>query len=766
MEGIDQQEFIIKFIEEAEDHVKGLNQGLLKLEADPHNREIIDELFRLAHTMKGAAKMVGLLKIADLAHKVEDVFGKVREEGRQLTHSEIDLLFGSFDTFKELLDEAVGKKESKEGVDIKEFCVLLNEMTEDKKTSAKKKSKIERTRKEPKTIIPTAKTTGKESKPKVVGRRLEDKEETIRVRTEKLDILSDLVSEIIMGQRQVEQNLWEVKELYLQAKEGLRLESSFRKKIQDLQTTVAKKEQLLEDMDNIEFIYTHLRNSLHKLFKKSVDSLSQLAMKTKDMQQKLLETRMLPLSVILDDLPRAVRDLAKQFGKEICIRISGGNTELDKNMLENLRDPIIHMIRNAVDHGIEFPEEREKLGKDRSGMIEISSWNEGDRIILEIKDNGRGIDWKKIKRVAAKKGYISPEFTRHLSDGDAVSLLFLPGFSTSSTTTDISGRGVGLDIVKKNIEELKGNISISTSRGWGTTVRLEMPLTLVMQRVLLVKVATETMAIPTVSVQGIIKINWADVRTIERNQALMIKGVTIPLMYLNQILGWKASPTGGKTEAIAVLVQWLDQRVAFLVDKVIGEQEVIVKNLGRHLRRIRNVAGVTILGNGEVVAILHIADLIDSIRGRSSEPPAIKKESKIKESQYSILVVEDSMTTREMEKSILEASDYSVETAADGIEAMEEAGKKRYDLFVIDIQMPRMDGFQLTEYLRSDRYYKDTPIIIVTSKEKEEDKIRGIELGVNAYITKKYFNQNVLLETVDHLIGEKKSQKEKVIIGK
>lgn len=763
MEGIDQREFILKFKQEAEEHIRGLNQGLLKLESDPNNKEIVNELFRLAHTIKGAARMVGLTKIGELAHKVEDVFGKVREEGRQLNRDEIDLMFSSFDAFKELLDEVAGEEE----VDITEFCVLLSEVVEGERKEGKEELPKPDSAQKPKAKAPPARSLSDDSKNRPVGRRLEDKEETIRVRTVKLDKLSDLVNEMIMNQRQIEQDMWELKEIYLQTKEGLRLVSSIRETIQSTQAVLeGKKEQLLADTDRIQDINVYLRNSILKLFKRSLDDFSHLTVKTKEMQQEVLEARMLPLFIIFDDLPRAVRDLAKQFGKEISVRISGGSTELDKKMLEKLRDPVIHLIRNAVDHGIESPEEREKLKKERSGMVEISSWNEGDRIVVEIKDNGRGIDWQKVSKAAVKKGFISPKVENELNENEIADLLFIPGFSTSSIITDVSGRGVGLDVVKRNLEELKGIVSISSSIGQGTTVRMEMPLTLAMQRVLLVKVGTETLAFPTTSVQEIINIDWKDVRTIEGKQALMVRKRTIPLACLSTVLGWDNASSEKSGEGLCVVVQWEKKTIGFLVDKVVGEKEVVIKSLGKHFEKLKNVAGSTILGSGDVVVILHVADLIDSARGHFSKLSLLKKQKKISGDHRYILLVEDSFTTREMEKSILEASGYSVDTAVDGVEAVEKAGRKRYDLFVVDIQMPRMDGFQFTEYLRGDKYYKDAPIIIVTSKEKEEDRIRGVEAGANAYITKRYFDQNILLDTINRLIGQGDNLREEVGVGK
>lgn len=761
MPGIEEQEFLIKFKQEAEEHLQGLDSGLLVLESDPQNKGTVNELLRLAHTLKGAARMVGLSEIGELAHKIENTFEKVRDEGVTLGSGEISSLFQSLDNIKELLEKAVlGKEEIPETA---EFCIVPKPSVESENTKTAQTQEIKERG------IGSAVARGsigvedassaerqkKESGKTILGRRLEDRQATIRVKTERLDGLVGLASEMIISNMQIQQDHKKLKEVYQQGKEGLRLLALLRERLQNLGgISLQDRENLLEEFTQTQNSCLNLSGSLRGLHKSFAENIARASAVTQDLQQEVLDVRMLPISIIFDDIPRAIRDMSLQFGKLISLRISGGGTELDKKMLEELRDPVIHLIRNAVDHGIETTEERERKGKPREGAIEISAWHEGDRVAVEIKDDGAGIDWQEVKQTAVEKGFIRPEVVNELGEHELMDLLFLPGFSTSKIITDLSGRGVGLDVVKGKIEDLKGTASIVSERDRGSTVRLEIPLTLAIQRVLLVKVGGEILALPTASVEETLTLSPEQIRTIEGRQAVLIREKIIPLVSLAEILGLNGSSVTDNAKLFTVLVAWGNHKVAFLVNQLVGEQEAVIKSLGSHLTRVKNIAAATILGSGEVIVILNIPDLIESARSVSGNlaPPEVQQNAE-NNNHHFILVVEDSLTTREMERSILEASGYEVDIAVDGIEALEKAARKKYDLFVVDILMPRMDGFQLTERLRGDKMYKEVPIVIVTSREKEKDKRRGIDIGANAYIVKRQFDQSVLLDTVSRLIG-------------
>jgi chemotaxis protein histidine kinase CheA len=753
MPEIEEQEFLIKFKEEAEEHLQGLNCGLLELESNPQNKDTVNELLRLAHTLKGAARMVGLTEIGELAHGIETIFQKVRDEGVTLSSSEISDLFHSFDEIKELTERDLGEEEGAEPSD-------FHSLPEGERQSGDAgPAKIEDTKEI--TIAPNPAvcslgvggTGSKKEGDRLFGRRLEDRQETIRVKTEKLDRLGSLTSEMIIHHSQIEQDQRKLEEAYGKSKEGLKLLGFLRDTLQDSGISSPHRDVVLEGLGQTRNSHADFGNTVHGLCKSLAEKLARVNAATQDLQQEVLDVRMLPISIIFDDLPRAVRDMSYLCGKLVTLRIIGRDTELDKKMLEGLRDPIIHLVRNAVDHGMETVDERVKMGKPREGLIQISAWHQGDRVVVEVRDDGPGIDWEEVRQTAVRKGLVAPENMHALKDHELTGFLLMPGFSTSELVTELSGRGVGLDVVRQKVEELKGIVSVSSETGNGSAVRLELPLTLAVQRVLLVEVGMQVFALPTASVEETLAVRPDQIRSVEGRKAIPVRERIVPLVSLAWVLRIDGTSERVAKKLLVVLVKWGIEQVAFLADRLLGEQEVVVKSLGNHLGRVKNVAGATILGDGQVTVILSVPDLLESSRSFPDfSPPEVSSEPQPVD-HHSILVVEDSLTAREMERSILEASGYQVDVASDGADALEKATRRRYDLFVVDIQMPRMDGFQLTEHLRGNEVYKDVPIVMVTSRDKEDDRKRGKDLGANAYITKQQFDQSVLLDTVGRLIG-------------
>ncbi len=471
-----------------------------------------------------------------------------------------------------------------------------------------------------------------------------------------------------------------------------------------------------------------------------------------ELQEKGMGIRMLPLATIFNTFPRAVRDLAKEFGKEVELIIRGEETELDKKVLEEINDPLIHLIRNSVDHGIENPDERIKVGKERKGKVELSASQEGDHIVIEISDDGQGIDPNKIKETAIKKGFLAESEADNLDDKDSYYILFESGFSTSSIITDISGRGVGMDVVKRKIEEeLKGSIKVESNIGKGTKFTLMLPLTLAIIRALLIEVGNQTFAIPTTTLEETIKVENDKIQTTKGREAIQLRGQFIPLVSLAKILGLRESKSDNGKLSIAI-INTGGHRVGFKIEEFIFEQQIVIKTLGNHLKKVSNIAGTTILGAGEVVLILHIPDLVSSARGIAGLRTWGRKIEEKKDKEIAILVVEDSLTTRELEKNIFEAAGYQVDLAINGAEALSIIQQKEFDLIVTDIQMPVMDGFELTKSIKENEALKDIPVVILTSLENDEEKQRGIEVGADAYIVKSTFDQTSLLNIIERLI--------------
>jgi len=470
-----------------------------------------------------------------------------------------------------------------------------------------------------------------------------------------------------------------------------------------------------------------------------------------------MKVRMLPVSTVFDVFPRLVRDLAREKGKEVELQIEGAETELDRRVLEEIKDPLIHLLRNGVDHGIEAPQKRVKAGKPRQGTITLKAFQKGNNIVIEVTDDGAGINVKKVKKAALKAGLIGPDDMETMSDDEAMQLIFASGLSTSAVVTGTSGRGVGMDVVRKNVEGLQGHVDVDSTLGQGTQMTLTLPLTLATTQELLVQVEEQTYGIPISAVERIQRINPQDISTVEGKEAILVDNEPISLVRLSDVL--ELAPQEDKVlhaEKIPLIILGAGRRrIAFLVDGVVGQQESVVKGLGKQLSRVRNVAGVTILGTGQVIMTLNPIDLIKSARGvegRTAIAARITQAQVEKVERPTILVVDDSLTTLTLEKNILETSGYEVKVATDGVEALSILQSDGCDLVVADILMPRMDGFELTTTVREDPKLKEIPIVLVTSLESREDKERGIEIGADAYIVKSTFDQETLLQTVEQLI--------------
>lgn len=474
-----------------------------------------------------------------------------------------------------------------------------------------------------------------------------------------------------------------------------------------------------------------------------------------ELHAEAMALRMLPLRTITDGFVRMVRDLSKSQGKEIELEIRGEHIEVDRLLLESLKPMFLHMLTNAVDHGIELPEERIARGKPAKGTIRLTAHHEGNSVVIEIRDDGSGMDPKRIKETALRRGVIDKDEAEMLKDEEALYLTLRQGFSTSEIVTDISGRGVGMDVVKMNIEKVKGNLILKSEVGSYTEVQLTLPLTLAVIDALMISCSGEQYAIPLSYVQETLKIRSSDIATVAGKEVLSVRNATVPLFSLAQILGHEekgASISGGKLAA--VILKQRDQVIACTIDKSHGTSEIVVKSLGGQLRKVRHTFAATIMGDGNPALILDVPDIFSTAEGVSSG--GLRKslqESQTFVSRGNILVVDDSITTRTMEKSILISNGYDVTIAVSAEDALEKVTNASFDLVISDVEMPGLNGFELTAALRSMDEYRNTPVIIVSSLSKDEHKRKAIEAGAQAYIVKGAFEQGTLLDTVDTLIG-------------
>ncbi len=775
----DKKDFIGIFKAETEDNLTNLDKGLVELEKAPHNLEIIKELNRMAHTIKGSARVFEFYDIQEIAHKIEDIFGGITTKEITFSRPVADCIFRGVDLIRKVL-EADGLTASFKD-EIEEICEELEnhrkgvggkrkapKAAQEEPRAAKVENKEESAaapeKKEVPHVVPpekeeiiTRETVLVKGVKTLGGKHVE---EYIRVPLSRVNKLLNLVGEMVINKMESSEKIGQAKRLSRMAKESQKdvavLTEVIKRKHPFLEMEISK---LLGQCNvNVE----RIKDSLQVLYDTISTEAFHLDPVIDELQSRMKEIRMLPISTIFEGFPRMIRDIASQEEKDVKLEINGGETELDKKVLEGVKAPLMHILRNSISHGVESPDDRMAIGKPRQGTVKINAFHEAGNVKITVEDDGRGIDPDGIRLNALKKNLISQEELNTMSERALINLIFMNGYSTSPIITDVSGRGIGLDAARRDIEALKGQVTLDTVKGKGTVFTLVLPLTIAIIQVLLFEIEGVVFALPMTSVEECIKVKRSDIATLKNRMAAHIRGHNIPIVKMNDIIQLpssgekKKSTPAAKPEEDSVYViisSSLEKRVGFIVDDIIGEDEIFIKNLGEHLGKVKNVSGATILGTGAVVVILDAKDLIEysamshpAVTGKRRLPHEDKRQRKL-------LVVEDSLSTRELEKNILESHGYLVDTAVDGLDALDKVAKNKYDLIVSDVQMPRMDGFEFCRTLNKNEDYKDIPVVIMTALEKESDKRLGIEVGAAAYIVKTAFDQGNLLDTIERLIG-------------
>ena len=527
--------------------------------------------------------------------------------------------------------------------------------------------------------------------------------------------------------------------LFAQELEKLRLNSTF---------TVAPLQQLLDEAPDGEAAFSDFSEGFHE----SLDALSRLVDET---QQLVMDIRMLPVSLLFHPFSRSVRDLARDHHKPVELVIEGEETRIDKRAIEELSDPLLHLLRNAIDHGMESPEDRKTAQKPETGKIILRAFQDIDKVIIEVIDDGPGIDRAQIQKKAVEKGFLSEEESKHLLDAEVFDLLFLPGFSTAEMVTELSGRGIGMDVVKNNVEKLNGSVEISSTPGQGTRIKIALPLTLATTRAFLVRCSNHILAIPVFSAVQALRLDPETIQTVKGREAVYWQGEIIPCARLDATLSFShIQPQKPEAKLSLLLLQHGGKKIAFQADEILGVEEIVMRNLGTHLRRLPAFSGSSVLGTGEIALIIDVSRLFTAAQIKAGniflDRDTVQSTS---DSRKRILLVEDQMTTRLLEKSILEAAGFFVEVAEDGTAALKKLESAPFDLVITDVQMPRMDGFTLTARLKKDDRFSNIPVIVVTSLEGEEDRRQGLEAGADAFLLKKSFNQESLIQTIGTLIG-------------
>ncbi len=781
----DLQEIMEDFLIEAFEMNEQLDQDLVELEHNPEDLDLLNRIFRVAHTIKGSSSFLNLNILTHLTHNMEDVLNRARKGEIKITPDIMDVVLRSIDLMKTLLvtirdtgsdanngkeneieeavkqlqtitsqnlegakegtkeapKEEVKKEAEKENTEENqenkakapntanpasdnpladepdldyanmsaeeveaEIERLLNKRQEaDKERRAQKKQEAKPKQEvAPKTETPKAPKT--ETKAKAKADTEENKapsigvEQTVRVDVRRLDHLMNLIGELVLGKNRLIRIYGDVEERY----DG---------------------EKFLEELNQV------------------VSSISAV---TTDLQLAVMKTRMQPVGKVFNKFPRMVRDLSRELGKSIELIIEGEETELDKSIVEEIGDPLIHIIRNSCDHGIEPLEERRRLNKPETGKVQLSAYNEGNHIVIKISDDGKGLDPVMLKEKAIEKGVISERDAEGMSDREAFNLIFKPGFSTAKVVSNVSGRGVGMDVVKTNIEKLNGIIEIDSEVGVGTTQKLKIPLTLAIIQALLVGVQEEYYAIPLSSVLETVRISQDEIYTVDGKSVLRLRDEVLSLVRLSDIFKVDAI-LESNSDVYVVIIGLADQKIGVIVDYLIGQEEVVIKSLGYYLKNTRGIAGATVRGDGKITLIVDVGAMMDMAKSIKVNITTLMNESentksKNSPSDYIVLAIDDSSTDRAIIRKCLKPLGITLLEASNGLEGLEmlKNGDKTPDAILVDIEMPKMDGYTFASEVRKYNKFKNLPLIAVTSRVTKTDRMRGVESGMTEYITKPY----------------------------
>lgn len=704
------------FKAETQEHLHILNNGLLALEKNSKDKPLLESLMRTVHTLKGSAVIAGFKRIVELAHKFEDALVKIQEGRLKIKREHFNLLFQVLDSIMPLLEDKLYWQEK----DVAHPHVMNLEKKINTAFGIKEEEAGE---------VPVEKGP---APPEFI---IEDSGGTIRVDVDKLDNLVNLAGEMVISKISFGQKINELRNAVAEIEEFNKGLGAVKEGVRE--EIIKKGEDIKSRLDQLEKDFS------------SVDT--RFGLVSSDLQEGIMKTRMLPLSTLFNIFPRSVRDLSNKEGKLAEVKIEGGRTELDRSVLQEMEDPLMHIIRNAITHGIERPDVRERLGKSKEGKITLSAFQQGGLVVIGVTDDGKGIDAREIKSKAIEQKLITGAEAEEMSSEQIMQFLFNPGFTTTKEATQTAGRGVGLDVVRTNVARLKGQLDVTSEPDKGTKFTIKLPFTLAITPALMVKSSGQVFAIPFSSLEETIRVTEEEIGSIETKQAIQVRDKIIPLARLDELLKLKKKGLSEKKYHLVVIIQAIEKQIALIVDEFLGRQEIVVKNLGDHLAPAENIAGSTILGTGEVALILDAAALIETaalIAGR----PAQKSEDMVKKKFASILIVDDSKTTILSERLILESAGYNVIAAYNGREGLEMAAEHKPGLVITDVVMPVMDGFEMMEKMKKDALFKDIPIIILTAKADEADRRRGLELGADAYIVKSEFDQRILLDTVTQLM--------------
>ncbi|MHB0975326.1 MAG: hybrid sensor histidine kinase/response regulator [Thiobacillus sp.] len=759
------KKLLATFRVEADEHLQAMASGLLALGKTPPGEgqaEIVETIFREAHSLKGAARAVNLMEIESVCQALESVFAALK--GRRLAVSPplLDLLQQAVDALGGLLAPDAGPSRSRSPA-----VAALMRRLDDAATGTPFVPEIPHAAETPAAALPDAPPMAAAVPPPFPAPDLAA--DTVRISTAKLDAVMRQAEELLSPRLAAGQRARELREtaaaLAAWRKERARIQPALRlverAYARTLKDTCSAREKqalplLLEYLDAEPLNLKTLEDRLARLTRAAERDRRTLSGMSDGLLHDVKEMQLLPFASLLDRFPRFARELARGQGKEVELALQGGEIEIDRRILEAMRDPLIHLLRNAIDHGIEPPAVRADRHKPARGTITLAiSQQDGGKVEVLVADDGAGIDASSLRAAAGRLGLVSGEEAERLDEAAAQALAFQSGVTTSPLITDVSGRGLGLAIVREKVERLGGSVALESQPGAGTAFRIVLPLTLATFRGILVRAGEQLCVIPAARVERVTRVAGPDIQTVENRETIPLDGQAVALVWLGDVLELpRREPAEDAAGGVPAVVLGPDPgRVAFRVDAILGEQEVLVKTLGPQLARVRNVAGASVLGTGQVVPVLNVPDLLKSAVQLAATPRVpVAAEKPGAAEKPAILVVEDSITSRSLLKNILESADYAVTTAVDGMDAYTTLKTGTFDLVVSDVEMPRMDGFDLTARIRADKQLAELPVVLVTALGSREHRERGIDAGANAYIVKSSFDQSNLLDVIRRLL--------------
>ncbi|MFZ5804263.1 MAG: hybrid sensor histidine kinase/response regulator [Acidobacteriota bacterium] len=740
------------FVAEARERLATLTAGLSLLARSDasENTEIVESMFREAHSLKGAARSVSWSAIESASHSLENVFAALKK--REVTSSPelLAAMQQTLDSIGAALDPASSEASEAQ---LRELARQLEAIAQgsannvpagaQQPPAAPKAGKARATL----PTVPAPEPAVSAPAPSA----------SVRLSAERLDALLHHGEEISAAKLVTARHLSDLQEISSRlaewCRESSRLAADVRaaKSMRDTTSSVGR---LVDFWEWSHSFLTSLTSRVEQLKRFASADHHLVEVTVNRFQERMRDVALLPFATLLEPFPRMFRELTRERSKEAELVISGGEIEIDRRILEEIKDPLLHLVRNCIDHGIEPPEERQRAGKPRSATVRVAiSHRDRQTVEIMVSDDGAGINLAAVRAAAERANLLPAEGSSSLSDSEILPLIFSSGLSTSPIITSISGRGLGLAIVREKVERLGGRVAVETRPGLGTTFRITLPVAMATLRGVLVRANQRLFVVPNNGIERILRVDPSAIATVENRATVLVGGELVGVASLAAALDLP-SPAVSREDGKVVLLVLASggKRLALAVDEIVAEMEILLKSLGPQLQRVRNVAGATMLVSGEVVPVLYVPDLLKSAEKAAGAALQVAHAEAKPSRRKTILVVEDSITSRALLRNILEAAGFEVKVAVDGVDALTILRSEGADLVVSDVEMPRMGGFELTAAIRSDKRLADLPVVLVTARESREDRERGIDVGANAYIQKSSFDQTTLLDTIRRLI--------------